>query len=197
MHPPLNPHSLSSMGMTSSNGNIFRVIGPLWGESTGHRWIPLTKASDAELWCFLWSAPEQTIERTTDTPLIRDATALIMTSLQLFIHHRRIITAMLLKINWTIMKTNIKLAEHFIWYSQHFEHSQKAIQCGNVVRNNLSFQPLPSTVVMETLHFWFKVFFQMGVSLDINFPCCNDDDTTCNVNQDPHFDQVISVTRLP
>ena len=37
---------------TSSNGNIFRVISPLWGESTGHRWIPLTKASDAELWCF-------------------------------------------------------------------------------------------------------------------------------------------------
>ena len=26
---------------------------PLWGESTGHRWIPLTNASDAELWCFL------------------------------------------------------------------------------------------------------------------------------------------------
>ena len=25
---------------------------------TGHRWIPLTKASDVELWCFLWSAPE-------------------------------------------------------------------------------------------------------------------------------------------
>ena len=38
--------------MTSSNGNIFRVIGPLWGEFTGYRWIPLTKASDAELWCF-------------------------------------------------------------------------------------------------------------------------------------------------
>ena len=28
------------------------------GEFTGHRWIPRTKASDAELWCFLWSAPE-------------------------------------------------------------------------------------------------------------------------------------------
>ena len=27
---------------------------------TGHLWIPLTKASDAELWCFLWSAREQT-----------------------------------------------------------------------------------------------------------------------------------------
>ena len=38
--------------MTSSNGNLFRVTGPLCGEFTGHRWIPLTKASDAELWCF-------------------------------------------------------------------------------------------------------------------------------------------------
>ena len=42
--------------MTSSNGNIFRVTGPLCGEFTGPRWIPHTKASDAELWCFLWSA---------------------------------------------------------------------------------------------------------------------------------------------
>ena len=33
--------------MTSSNGNIF----------IGHWWIPRTKASDAELWYFLWSAP--------------------------------------------------------------------------------------------------------------------------------------------
>ena len=38
--------------MTSSNGNIFRFSGPLWGESTGDRGIPLTKASDTELWCF-------------------------------------------------------------------------------------------------------------------------------------------------
>ena len=28
---------------------IFRVTCPLWGEFTGHRWIPLTKASEAEL----------------------------------------------------------------------------------------------------------------------------------------------------
>ena len=47
--------------MMSSNDSIFRVTGPLWGESTGHRWIPLTKAIDAELWCFLWSTPEQTV----------------------------------------------------------------------------------------------------------------------------------------
>ena len=32
--------------MTSSNGNIFRGTGPLWGEFTGHLRIPLTKASD-------------------------------------------------------------------------------------------------------------------------------------------------------
>ena len=35
---------LSLVMMTSSNSNIFRVTGLLWGESTGHRWIPLTKA---------------------------------------------------------------------------------------------------------------------------------------------------------
>ena len=38
--------------MTSSNGNIFGVTGLLCGEFTGPRWIPRTKASDAELWCF-------------------------------------------------------------------------------------------------------------------------------------------------
>ena len=48
--------------MTSSNGNIFRVTGPLCGEFTGNRWIPRTKASDAELWYFIWSAPVPTIE---------------------------------------------------------------------------------------------------------------------------------------
>ena len=35
--------------MTSSNGNIFRVTRHLCGESTGHRWIPLTKASDTAM----------------------------------------------------------------------------------------------------------------------------------------------------
>ena len=48
--------------MTSSNGNIFRVTGHLCGEFTGPRWIPRTKASDAELWCFLWSAYEWMVE---------------------------------------------------------------------------------------------------------------------------------------
>ena len=43
--------------MTSSNGNIFHFVRGI------HRWIPLTKASDAMLWCFLWSALEQTVIR--------------------------------------------------------------------------------------------------------------------------------------
>ena len=67
--------------LASSNGNIFCVTGPLCGEFTGHRRIPLTKASDAEIWYFLWSAPEQTVEQTIETPVIWDAIALIMTSL--------------------------------------------------------------------------------------------------------------------
>ena len=44
--------------MTSSNGNIFRVTGPLCKEFTSHGWISRTKASDAKLWCFHWSVPE-------------------------------------------------------------------------------------------------------------------------------------------
>ena len=48
--------------MTSSNGNIFGVTGHLRGEFTGRRWIPRTKASDAELWYFLWSGSEWTAE---------------------------------------------------------------------------------------------------------------------------------------
>ena len=48
--------------MTSSNGKIFRVTGPLCVEFTGHRRIPHTKSSDTEFWCFRWSVPEKKIE---------------------------------------------------------------------------------------------------------------------------------------
>ena len=67
--------------MTSSNGNIFCVTVPLYGEFTGHRWIPRTKVSDAGLWCLLWSAPEKTAEQPIVRLMIWDAIALIMTSL--------------------------------------------------------------------------------------------------------------------
>ena len=36
------------------------------------------KASDAEFWCFLWSAPEQTAEQSIETTVIWDAIVLIM-----------------------------------------------------------------------------------------------------------------------
>ena len=52
------------------------------GEFTGQRWIPCTKASDAELWYFLWSAPEPTGEQIMETSTIWDAIALILMSLK-------------------------------------------------------------------------------------------------------------------
>ena len=42
--------------------------------------MPLTKASNAELWYCLWSAPEQTVEQTIKMLVIWEATTLIMTS---------------------------------------------------------------------------------------------------------------------
>ena len=50
-------------------------------EPTGHRWFPRTKASDAEIWCFLLAVSRQTVEQTIQTPVIKDAITLIMTSL--------------------------------------------------------------------------------------------------------------------
>ena len=36
---------------------FLRDVGFLCWEFTGHRWVPLTKDTDAGLWCFLWAAP--------------------------------------------------------------------------------------------------------------------------------------------
>ena len=66
--------------MTSSNGNIFRVTGHLCGVFTDHRWIPRKKVSDAELWCFLWSAPLR--------PLWRHCNATIIESLSIQGHRQ-------------------------------------------------------------------------------------------------------------
>ena len=46
-----------------------------------HWWIPLTKASDAELWCFLWSVLEQMVVQTLEMLVIWDTITLIMMSL--------------------------------------------------------------------------------------------------------------------
>ena len=76
-----NPSILWQHMMTSSNGNTFRISGPLCGEITDYRWIPPTKASDAGLWCCLWCAPKQTAEQAVEMVVIWDALALIVTSL--------------------------------------------------------------------------------------------------------------------
>ena len=73
--------STESWVLTSPNENIFLVNGFLCGEFTCHMWILLTKASDAERWCFLWSVPELTAEYTIAMLVVWDAIALIMTSL--------------------------------------------------------------------------------------------------------------------
>ena len=96
--------------MTSSNGNIFRVTGPLWGEFTGHRWIPLTKASDAELWCFLWSTPELTVEQTIEKLVIWDAIAFIMTSLEwsdYLLRHHCLLLSLSVSVSLCHMKTSV------------------------------------------------------------------------------------------
>ena len=48
--------------MTSSNGNMFRVTGHLWGEFTGHRWIPRTKASK-QSWSWWFETPSRPLWR--------------------------------------------------------------------------------------------------------------------------------------
>ena len=59
--------------MKSSNGNIFRVTGPLCGELTGGSEFPPTKASDAEIW-YIFDLPlykrlsKQSEHRRFETP---------------------------------------------------------------------------------------------------------------------------------
>ena len=64
---PMSPgylltHSLTSMRFRSwwryQTETFSALLALCVGNSPVQRWIPLTKASDAELWCFLWSASE-------------------------------------------------------------------------------------------------------------------------------------------
>ena len=66
--------------MTSSNGNIFRVTGPLWGKPPSPADSP-HKGQWRGALMFLWSSLEQSIEHAVETRVILDAIPLIMTSL--------------------------------------------------------------------------------------------------------------------
>ena len=50
----------------------FRVTGPLWGASTGHRWIPSKRPVTRSFAVFFLSAPEQMAEQTIEMPVIRE-----------------------------------------------------------------------------------------------------------------------------
>ena len=45
--------------------NDFHITGPLWGESTGDWWIPLTRTSNVEIRC-ICCLPEQAVEQNVD-----------------------------------------------------------------------------------------------------------------------------------
>ena len=67
--------------MTSLNGNISRVTGPLWGGIHRSPVHSPHKGPWRGTLMFLLSAPEQTVEQTIERPVIWDAISLIMTSL--------------------------------------------------------------------------------------------------------------------
>ena len=62
--------------MTSWHGNALHITGPLWGESTGHQWIPLTKGQQCGSLIF-HCHPVQAIEQTVELPMVSDASTLI------------------------------------------------------------------------------------------------------------------------
>ena len=68
--------------MTSSNGNIFRVTDPLWGEFTGHGKFPSQRPVTRSLDVFFDLRQNKRFEQTKETLVIWDAiAALIMTSI--------------------------------------------------------------------------------------------------------------------
>ena len=105
--------SLSQILQTSSWWRHQMEIFPFyWPIVKGIYWSPvdsLQKASDAELWCFLWSAPDQMDDQTIAMPVILDTVALIMTSLwyDITLHgsfhgHLKQLELMVIMIAWNV-----------------------------------------------------------------------------------------------
>ena len=72
---------LIAIMMTSSNGNIVHVTGPLWGNHRSLAENPPHKGKWRGALMFPRSAPEQTVQQTIETLVIWDAILLLMTSL--------------------------------------------------------------------------------------------------------------------
>ena len=65
--------------------NFACIINEFHMMAISHWWVPLARASNTKLWCFLWCAREQTAEQTVQMLVIRDAMTLMMASLWWFI----------------------------------------------------------------------------------------------------------------
>ena len=126
--------------MTSSNGKIFSVTGPLCRELTGHRWIPHTMARAVELWycfhlCLNKRLRKQSRRHRThyDVTVMNNKTHEVLPSLRLqFIHmdtltkwtpfYRRQFQYYVLKIFWLtfIPKGSVEMSGMFkmmAWYT--------------------------------------------------------------------------------
>ena len=66
---------------TSLNGNISALLALCEENPPVTGGFPSLRAHNSELWCFIWSAPDQTVEETSEALLIWDTIALIMTLL--------------------------------------------------------------------------------------------------------------------
>ena len=42
---------------------VYRLAGPVCGDSNGHRWLPLQRISSVELWCFVVCSPIYIVEQ--------------------------------------------------------------------------------------------------------------------------------------
>ena len=77
----INPSIASSVIKMSANGNISMFLALCEGNPLVTSGFPSQKASNMELWCFRWSAPEQMVEQAVDMEVIWDTMVLIMMSL--------------------------------------------------------------------------------------------------------------------
>ena len=67
--------------MTSSNGNIFRVTGPLWGEFTGPGEFPTQRPVTRSFGVFFDLRLNKRLSKKTVRLVIRDTMVVIMTSM--------------------------------------------------------------------------------------------------------------------
>ena len=144
--------------MTSSNGNIFHVTGPLWwGESSSHRWIRLTKASDMELWRFLWSAPEQAVEQTMETIVFWDAIAHY--DVTVMSQHLQLLDVRMIQLHWNLAWTLATLLPISRW-----SHQMETFSMLLCVGNSLVTGEFPSQRPVTGC-------FDMGQAMELRLSC--------------------------